>query len=306
MSPPKNLQRSIRAKLLNLARTQKKDFNQVLQRYAMERWLYRMAAPEAGSGEIVLKGAILLLAWFGEDARYTQDIDVLAPAAFGNADAQRLIQRLARVHLDDGVSFDASSFSAQPIAIAGGYQPLRVKFKGELAGARFTIQMDIGRGDAVQPRPSLVTLPCLLGMPAPTMMAYPREVAIAEKLQAMVDLGMNNSRLKDYGDLWVFLKDTRGFELERLRRAVRATFGRRQSEVPTGVPDGLSDAFWALPTSQLRWTKACKSYAHRKPPAELRVVVGEIRRFVVPIFEACHSPTRATALWAKGVWTDDL
>ncbi len=197
---------SVRARLLQRARQHGEDFNLLLTRYALERWLYRLSVSDERAG-FVLKGALLFSLWFDEPHRPTRDADFLG---FGAADAELLrgrLQAICRVACDDGMRFDADSVTVAPIREQARYDGLRADLLGWLGTARCNVQLDVGFGDAVTPAAQEMDYPTLLAdVPAPHLRVYPRETVLAEKLEAMIVLGMRNSRMKDYFDVWVLLR----------------------------------------------------------------------------------------------------
>ena len=243
---------SVRARLLQRARQQGEDFNLLLTRYALERWLYRLSISDERAG-FVLKGALLFALWFDEPHRPTRDADFLG---FGAADAELLrgrLQAICRVACDDGMRFDADSVQVAPIREQARYDGLRADLLGWLGTARCNVQLDVGFGDAVTPAAQEMDYPTLLAdAPAPHLRAYPRETVLAEKLEAMIVLGMRNSRMKDYFDVWVLLRQG-GFDPAVLAQAIHATCTRRGTALPEGWPTGLADEFAADTEKRAQW-----------------------------------------------------
>ena len=248
----KDLAASVRARLLNIAKSEGSDFNQLLVRYALERFLYRLSqSPHAD--RFLLKGALLFTLWYEMPHRPTRDADLLG---FGPSDLQSISQtfrEIASITVDDGITFDPESVTADDIRKEAGYAGARVVIAGELAKARCKTQIDIGFGDAVTPGPVQSEYPVLLeDFPAPRLRTYPVYTVISEKLHAIALLGMTNSRVKDYLDLWVML-DRESLNTNTLAQAISATFTRRGMAVPTDLPMGLSDEFAADPSRQALW-----------------------------------------------------
>ena len=187
---PVDIARSVRARLLNLARERGEDYQLLLTRYVNERLLYRLEKSGHGA-QFVLKGAVLFTLWTGKPHRTTRDVDLLG---FGDATAGHLQRVFAEILsaavLDDGVMFDVSSLSVAPIREENPYGGMRVTFVANMAGAKISLQVDVGFGDAVTPAPVDVSFPTLLNFAAPRLRAYPRETVVAEKLQAVVAHGM--------------------------------------------------------------------------------------------------------------------
>jgi predicted nucleotidyltransferase component of viral defense system len=243
MSEKANLAASIRQRLLNLARERSQDFQQILVNYALERLLYRLAQSEY-SDRFVLKGALLFRLWFDLDQRPTRDADFLG---FGDADPEycaSIFREIATVDVSshDGIVFDAQTLQAVEIRKDAGYPGVRITMRAALDGARIPVQCDIGFGDAITPAPASQAYPTLLDMPAPVLAVYPLETVVAEKLEAMVKLAGFNSRMKDYFDLWVLMRH-KNVDQALLPSAIRATFTRRQTQLPTSMPTGLMPEF---------------------------------------------------------------
>jgi hypothetical protein len=248
----KDLAASVRARLLNIAKSEGSNFNQLLVRYALERFLYRLSqSPHAD--RFLLKGALLFTLWYDMPHRPTRDADLLG---FGPSDLQSIGQtfrEIASIAVDDGITFDPESVTAEDIRKEAGYAGARVVIAGELAKARCKTQIDIGFGDEVTPGPVQSEYPVLLeDFPAPRLRTYPVYTVISEKLHAIALLGMTNSRVKDYLDIWVML-DRESLNMNTLAQAISATFTRRGTAVPTDLPMGLSDEFAADPSRQALW-----------------------------------------------------
>ena len=243
---------SVRARLLNRAKADRLDFNLILTRYSLERLLYRLSI-SPWSDQFLLKGALLFDLWFDQPHRPTRDIDLLG---FGPSEIDDLVELFQQVCVqtsDDGMVFDQGSVQATRIRKDANYEGVRVTLTGKLDVARCSVQIDIGYGDAVTPAAELVQFPALLeDVAPPSLRAYPVYTVIAEKYEAIVSLGMTNTRLKDYFDLW-FLATYAKTDEAILRQAIQATFARRRTEVPTVLPLGLSDAFAASSIKQQQW-----------------------------------------------------
>ena len=114
------------------------------------------------------------------------------------------------------------------------------------------MQIDIGFGDIVVPKPRSLEYPVILNFPAPVLLGYPRETVIAEKLQALTMLGILNSRLKDYFDIWL-LSHVYSFEGATLADAIRATFENRSTPVDP-EPPGLTEIYSSDPARLRQWS----------------------------------------------------
>ena len=265
---------SIRERLKQHTDTSKQDFNLTLTQYGLERLLYRLSISEHAPN-FLLKGALLFQLWYGQAHRPTRDADLLG---FGPDDVPTLVgvfRSMCSIAVDDGIVFDPGSVAGTPIRKDAGYGGVRIDLRATLDGARLALQIDIGFGDAVTPAAQPVTYPTLLpDVPAPTLRAYPKTTVVAEKLHAVTVLGMTNTRMKDFFDLWVLLHDTT-LDNSELRRAVEATFARRQTEIPGTQPIGLSDVFANDATKQLQWRAFLNK--NKLEPMDLREVIKTIR-----------------------------
>lgn len=274
-----NVAASVRARLLNVAKAQGVDFNQVLVRFALERILYRLSQSEHAD-RFLLKGALLFTLWYDMPHRATRDADLLG---FGASDLESVAQTfrdIAGVAVEDGIVFDPASVVAEEIRKDAGYAGARILISGELAKARCKTQIDIGFGDAVTPGPVDATYPVLLDdLPAPHLRTYPVYTVIAEKLHAIALLGITNSRMKDYLDLSVLL-ERETLDIDVLTQATKATFERRGMGVPTELPVGLTDEFAHDPSRQALWQAFLKK--NELAPEPLTAIVDRLRAALEP------------------------
>ena len=254
---PRNLPASVRSRLLALAKSRGEDFTFVLMRYGLERLLFRLGR-SAHAHEFVLKGAMLFPLWSGNPHRSTKDLDLLG---FGSPDASRLVRvfrEVVAIPVPDGIEFLPETVKAVPIREDAIYDGIRVTLEALLTAARMHLQVDVGFRDAVVPAPLETSYPTMLDVPAPVLRAYPREAVIAEKLHAMVDLGLANSRMKDFFDLW-FLASNFSFDGGTLGESVRSTFGRRATArflwpVLVGLSkSGTAGTMWTMWTIDDGW-----------------------------------------------------
>lgn len=280
MSPAiPNVAASVRARLLNVAKAQGVDFNQVLVRFALERMLYRLTRSQHAD-RFLLKGALLFTLWYGMPHRATRDADLLGFGASDLDSVAETFRDIAAVAVDDGIAFDPASVTVEEIRKEAGYGGVRVIIAGELAKARCKTQIDVGFGDAVTPAPVDSVYPVLLDdLPAPKLRAYPTYTVIAEKLHAIALLGMTNSRLKDYFDLSVVL-ERETLDTGLLAQAIKATFERRGMSVPDAVPIGLTDEFAHDSSRQSLWLAFLKK--NELLPEPLPTIVEQLRSALAP------------------------
>jgi len=270
----RNLAASIRARLKQHADISKQDFNLTLTHYGLERLLYRLSVSQHANSYL-LKGALLFSLWYERPHRPTRDADLLG---LGPGDIDSVVsafREICGIAAEDGIAFEPATVTGSAIRKEAGYGGVRIDAQAKLDGARIALQVDIGFGDTVTPAPETVDYPVLLSdLPAPQLRAYPKVTVVAEKLHAVCLLGMANTRMKDYFDLWVLLtEDT--LDLAELQRAVQATFARRGLAMPQATPAGLSEAFARDATKQRQWAAFLKK--NRLQPLDLAQVVELLR-----------------------------
>jgi hypothetical protein len=299
MKQPHNVAASVKQRLLNIARERREDFNLLLTRYGIERLLYRFTQSEHSS-DFVLKGAMLFHLWIDVPHRSTRDLDLLARGSPDRARLEEVFRSVCKTPVeDDGLTFRADTIRAERIREETEYDGIRIRLEGLLGSARIHLQVDVGFGNAIIPPPERVEFPVLLDQPVPRLRAYRRETMVSEKLQAMVDLGIANSRLKDFFDLR-FLATAFEFRGLELARAIEATFSRRQTPFPGSVPTALTDAFAKDGTKRTQWRAFLRRSRLDAENLELEAVVAALREFLLPPVEALAAGTRFDLVWNPG------
>lgn len=255
--PIKNMPASVHSRLLSLSKAREEDFESLLTQYGLERLLYRITESEHRD-RFILKGAMLFMLWEEQLHRPTRDVDFLSFGDSSDETLQRVFRELCATKVwDDGLTLLSDSVRVQGIREENEYGGKRVKLDGHLGNARVSIKADIGFGDSVTPEARTVEFPTLLDFPAPRLKVYPRETVVAEKYQAIVDLGIVNTRLKDFYDLW-FMARRFKFDGEILAAAIDNTFARRNTPLPVRRPSGLAAEFHGDPLQNARWN----AYVH--------------------------------------------
>lgn len=295
--------RSVHDRLIRHARSEGLDPTLVLARYGLERFLHRLSCSEH-AGRFILKGAFLLVAWLGETARATRDADFLGLGELSDDVLLEVMRDVCRTDIDDdGMVFDPASVRLAAIRAGDPYGGRRVSLQGGLGAGRIPVQIDVGMGDAVVPEAEWLDLPALLDAPAPRLRAYRPETVVAEKLHAIVHLGLANTRLKDFYDLLV-LSRTRSFHGETLQSAVAATFERRRTDLPTIVPPGLTADF-ASDARRRQWSAFVTRNDLPETP-ELADALEEVRLFVGPVTRM-QSVRSLGIMWTPGDgWVEDV
>lgn len=300
MKLPKNIAASVRQKLLNLARNDKRPFNEILQYYAMERFLYRLSQ-SVYADRFILKGALMLRVWRSPEFRPTMDIDMLGRTSNEEASLVAQIRDVMAVDVvPDGLTFDPESIKSERITEDADYEGIRIRFRGLLDSAKINMQVDIGFGDIVYPGPEKSYLPVILEVPAPQLLCYSRESAIAEKFEAMVKLGSLNSRMKDFYDIWLLARQFQ-FDGEKLAEAIRLTFEKRGTSIPQGVA-AFEQSF--IDAKQVQWEAFHKRLQQEHAPKAFRDVVAVVEEFLAPIAALLSQGNPQFSRWpASGPWT---
>jgi hypothetical protein len=295
----RNMAASVRQRLLNYARAEGRPFNEVLQYFALERFLYRLGrSPQRG--QFVLKGAWMFTVWQSPFSRPTRDVDLLGRINNSVEQVVSAIQAICQEPVDeeDGLRFDVESIIGERIIEAANYAGVRVRFTAYLGTARIPMQIDVGFGDPLVPGPSSVQLPTILDFPPPELQGYSRESAIAEKLQSMVYLGEINSRMKDFYDIWLLVTNF-DFDGAVLAQAIRETFHWRQTTLLTN-PVAFSDGFSRDSEKQAQWAAFLRRLRLEDAPATLREAVQTIAAFLQPVLQALSEGQRFDRRWSAG------
>jgi hypothetical protein len=297
-----NLAASVQARLQNHARASKRPFQELLQYYAMERFLYRLSTTPHRA-RFVLKGALMLYVWDAPLARATKDLDFLGRLDNSLENLEHVVREVCAAEVEpDGMVFDPATVKTERIKEDADYAGARLRFVGLLGKARVPMQMDVGFGDVVTPSAHDITYPALLDFPAPALVGYPRETVVAEKFQAMVYLRTLNSRMKDFYDVW-FLARRFAFDGAVLARAIAATFKNRETAIDV-VPIAFTPDFTEQTSTLSQWTAFRKTLPNTECPEKLSEVVRFLAEFLVPIaraYERAHSFEQRWPL--GGPWT---
>jgi Nucleotidyl transferase AbiEii toxin, Type IV TA system len=295
---------SIRQRLLNHAKAYGDDYQRILTRYAIERLLFRLNQTEARDSYI-LKGAMLFVTWPEHAFRPTGDLDLLGHGDPEPAAIVELFSRICQVDVpEDGIVFDPATLQVETVREAEKYQGFRLSLRGRLGMAVIRVQVDIGFGDRVYPAPSRKTFPCLLpGLPPADVLMYPPETVVAEKFEAMVRFAEENTRIKDFLDIWVTAR-TFPFDLATLVEAVGGTLRRRETAMPMETPVALTPQFAQMADKQALWTGFLRRNPPTLPPPPFDDLLLELRRFFDPVLSSLALPEAAKGRWNpdRGAW----
>ncbi|MBT4290582.1 MAG: nucleotidyl transferase AbiEii/AbiGii toxin family protein [Deltaproteobacteria bacterium] len=291
---------SIFQRLLNQARANKEDFNHILNRYGMERFLYRLSI-SSYQDEFILKGASLFLVWQSQNYRVTKDADFLG---YGDPSPERLADVFKEIcgiecSVDDGITYLPESVKAQVIKEEQEYEGVLITLTGLLKQARILIQVDVGFGDVITPTPEFIEYPSLLKQPAPKMRAYPRYTLVAEKTETMVKRGMANSRMKDFYDLWILSK-LFDFEGRILSQAIANTFKHRGTKKPGNEPFAFTDEFYLDTQKQTQWKAFVRKYKPKEVIEDFGLLIAEISKFLMPVLGKSGDTNIDEQIWNPG------
>lgn len=298
----KNLEASVQARLQNRARATKRPFQELLQYYAMERFLYRLSKTPHRA-RLVLKGALMLYVWDAPLARATKDLDFLGNLDNSLENLERVVREVCATEVvQDGMAFDPATVKTERIKEDADYEGVRVRFVGLLGRARVAMQIDVAFGDAVTPGAAMITYPVLLDFPAPELSGYPRETVVAEKFQAMVYLRTLNSRMKDFYDVWL-LSSQFAFDGVLLAKAVAATFANRKTAIDV-APIAFTLDFTDQASTLAQWSAFRNKLPNTECPERLSEVVTMLAEFLLPVARACAKGESFSHGWVPGgPWT---
>lgn len=297
----KNLAASVHQRLLDRARETDRPFNELLQYFAIERFIYRLSK-SVHRNRFILKGALMLPVWSGSESRPTMDIDCLGRMDNDIDLIASVVKDICKVtSIPDGMAFDAESVSATRIAEDTGYTGARIKLRGNLGNARISLQLDIGFGDIVVPGPIRFEYPGFLDFPRAKMKGYTKESTIAEKFHAMVRLGSLNSRIKDFYDIRV-LSENYEYKGNTLTEAISRTFSRRNTPVPSN-PTIFEPSFGEATGRNAQWRGFIIRNRLDEMPAAFGEIMVSIRKFLAPVASAiAHEKTFRKTWKPPGPW----
>ena len=296
--PVKNVAASVHQRLLNVAKQTNRRFNDLVQHYALERWLFRLSQSSYGE-QFVLKGALLLVAWNTPITRPTRDIDLLGRLNNDPDFIKSVIAEIIQTSVeDDGLVFDPANVTTRRIVEDADYAGVRAEFQGRLGNTRIVMQIDIGFNDVITPTPIQISYPTILEQPAAQLLAYNRETAIAEKFEALVKLGDLNSHLKDFYDLWLLAAHFE-FDGPSLTAAVQATFAWRQTALEI-EPICFTDQFAHDPSKTAQWKAFIRRGLLTHAPVEFPEVVRSVHDFLQPVALAITGNRPFVKHWPPG------
>jgi len=296
---PKNIAASVRQKILDKSRAENRPFAELLQYYAMDRFIYRLSQTQHAQN-FVLKGALMLRAWHSPIIRPTMDIDLLGKTSNDLHHIAAVLRDVCKAAVQpDGLVFHPNTVRCETITEHNQYDGVRATFLANLQNARVNLQVDIGFGDVVYPQPIQAALPPLLDSPPSHILGYTRESVIAEKFLAMINLGAINSRMKDFYDLWLLARQY-SFDAQQLGEAIRRTFANRNTPIPPDITP-FSESFAAA--KQAQWTAFRRRLELQHPPQDFFQVVAAIKALIGPLLTKLNSGLKPAGTWdTNGLW----
>ena len=274
----KNVIHSVHQRILNKSRETSRPFNELLQYYTLERFLYRLSESEYGD-MFILKGALLLTVWGIPESRPTKDIDLLGTTDNTIENIIRIVKKICTTMVvNDGLSFNETSAVGELIAEDAEYEGVRVHIKGNLGSIRVSLNVDIGFGDVIFPKAEVLHYSSMLGFPEPEFRGYSKESVISEKFEAMVKLGVLNSRMKDFYDIWVLSRQF-DFDYYILAESISRTFTNRNTDIPLEI-ESIIQVIGSEPLKKKQWVGFLQKNRLDNAPKEFINVLNDIKVFL--------------------------
>lgn len=297
-----NIQASIRACLQNKAREANQAFAEVLQYYGMERFLYRFSRSKYAD-RFILKGALMFTVWQVPERRATLDIDFSARYDNQIVTIEKIIKNVCEIEaIPDGLIFDSTTVKGKKIKENADYDGVRIKFLGFLERARIPMQIDMAFDDVIYPKPKSIDYPVMLDLPKPHLKGYPAESVVSEKFETMVKLGLLNSRMKDFYDIWIIMRQF-NFDGAELTEALKKTFEHRKTLLPEDRPLFAEEIYDEKSDRQTLWKAFLKKGDIRHAPEKLTTTASEIEDFLIKPLNAIIKDQNFDNEWkAPGPW----
>lgn len=293
---PQNTPASVRSRLLNLARTTGRTFEELTIRYTVERFLARLEK-STHQDRFILKGAMLYTLWELNSNRTTMDLDLLGSGSSDIEDMRRVAQGICETKIeDDGLIFNKESVSVTRIREDSAYHGVRIVIRVALGTMQIRLQVDVGFGDQIVPSPQWAEFPALLAERGPVIRTYSPETVISEKFNATIVLGMANSRMKDYFDIWM-LSQHFTIKASVLREAIKQTFSKRHTELPRSEPIALSKNFFNNTSKQRQWKGFLRKQGRLESVPSLPEIIEILCEFLLPIVTEINTNSQIVETW---------
>jgi len=298
----KNIEASVKARLQNKAKEGSRPFSEVLQYYGMERFLYRVSQSNYAD-KFILKGALMFTVWHVPERRTTLDIDFLAQYDNQIASIEKMVKDVCKIDvIFDGLIFDSKTVKSQRIKEDADYEGVRVKFVGLLERSRISMQVDVSFGDSIYPKPKIMEYPVILDFPKPKLKGYPAESVISEKFEAMVKLDLLNSRMKDFYDIWLMMRQF-DFDGSKLTEALKRTFVHRKTAFPEDKKLFAEEIYDETSDRQTLWKAFLNKGDIKHAPKKLHTAAKAIEDFLIKPLDAIKEKQKFDKKWdASGSW----
>ena len=193
---------SLKAKAKNLAKKYNIDSSYILQTYMFEALLKRISVSKY-SDNLIIKGGFLLSSLFGVDYRTTLDLDTtLKGVPLEKENIEKIMNEI--INIDVGDNIKMSIFSIKDIRVEEIYPGFSVHINADFEGLKKHLLIDITTGDVITYREIKFSYKTIFDESVINIMAYNMETIIAEKFEAVLSKNIENTRMKDYYDLYVF------------------------------------------------------------------------------------------------------
>ena len=298
-----NKSASILAKLQDIARAQNIDSNLILMRYCQERFLYRLSISKF-SNNFCLKGGLLLISLGMPSTRPTKDIDFLAKEVSKNTkDVENIVSEISSLHSDDSVEFITKSIVSEEIIEGSNYEGIRIKMPALIGRVSVVLRLDFAWGDVVKPSEVVIDFPTLLSDELqPKLNAYSIESVVSEKFEASVSIGITNSRMKDFYDLYILSRD-HNFKAKQLREAIIATFNNRETSFSSDLIIFQED-FSQDHARQRLWVAFLQKHKLANIPQDFGEIIARISALLEPVTLSIVNNNDMESSWNsnKGIW----
>ena len=281
----RNIKVSVRAQLQNKAKETNRPFSEVLQYYGMERFLYRFSRSKYAN-KFILKGALMFTVWQVPERRTTLDIDLSARYDNEIKAIEKVIRDVCEIAVTpDGLVFNSATVKGHKIKEGADYEGVRVKFRGFLERSRIVMQVDMGFGDTIYPKPRKIDYPVILDLPKPRLKGYPPESVLSEKFEAMIKLGLLNSRMKDFFDVWSLIRQF-NFDGLDLVKSLKGTFKQRKTALPKDKPFFADEIYDEKSDRQILWKAFLIRGDIKHAPEKLLETARVIEEFLIEPLDA--------------------
>ena len=249
----------LKAIIKNLAKEKHISAQLVMQNFMLERLLERISVSKYKQN-FILKGGFLIAAMVGLDTRATMDMDATIKGLPVNEQTIReMFGEICRIELDDDVSFSFRSIGE--IREGDEYNGYRVSLSANYTPKALTLKLDITTGDRITPKEIEYRFKLLLEDRSISVLAYNLETIMAEKLETVISRGDQNTRPRDYYDIYILTKlQYSNINIERLKKELSATTEKRGSSIVVKDYRRIMNAVENSDIMQRQWNNYQKDF----------------------------------------------